>query len=72
MMRTTPYSKGILSNMQQEPLNPNYRGKKMYLDLVNKSETQNMYPILPLNEGGKDLYFHRQHEEFSNKHGVEY
>lgn len=36
-----------------------FRGKKLFKDLVNKSATKNMYPVVPFEEGGKDYYFER-------------
>jgi len=39
----------------------NFRGKKLFEDLVNKSATRNMYPVVAPDEGGKELFFSRQH-----------
>ena len=51
---------------------PDFRGKQLFKDQVNKSDKHNMYPVLEQDQGGNDLFYKRVQDDYSPKHDIEY
>lgn len=53
--------------MQQEFLGPVNSGKRIFIDLMNQSNSSNMYPVDPNPIEQKNLYHRRNTSDFRNK-----
>ena len=57
--------------MAQQDLTP-AKTKKLFIELVNISDKKNMYPVVPDDQGGSELYQTMNDGEFRPKHEVKY
>ena len=72
MYKFSNHPTDLFDGMAQENLAPTNTGKKIFVDLMNQSSSQNMYPMEATPEDTQEL-FHRRHTfDFANKSKVQY